>query len=155
MIYQNYFHWSLSLFHRFLTFFSSKTENNSAQLSCKSCQRKAILVGCLALTFRLSPSHTSLIGFKFADCADQDISWRISCSSLHLMYVWLSLQVCFGSLSCMTTNSWPTSSIPDGIVWCYGMLWLLIWFYQPYFWSFLSCFLMSPYSIIHCSSENF
>ena len=29
------------------------------------------------------------------------------------MYLWQSLLVCFGSLSCIRTNPWPTSRLPD------------------------------------------
>ena len=38
------------------------------------------------------------------------------------VYLWLSLLVCFGWLSCVSTNPWATSRIPNGIVWCYSML---------------------------------
>ena len=56
------------------------------------------------------------MGFKFTDCASQDISRRICCSSLLLMYFWQSLLICFVSLSCMSTNLWATNCVLDGIV---------------------------------------
>ena len=57
------------------------------------------------------------MGCKSADCAGQDISWKICCSSLLLMYFWQSLLVCFRSLSCISTNPWATScSKWDGVM---------------------------------------
>ena len=68
--------------------------------------------GCLAQIYQLNSSHTCSIGFKSPDCIGQDISWRTCCSSLLLMYHWQNLQICFGSLSCISTNPWNTSHIP-------------------------------------------
>ena len=113
----------LTLLHWFSVFFPPKNGDSSTELSCKSCQKWAALVRCLALTSWSSSSHASLMGFKSTDCASQDISWRTWCSSLLLMYLWQSLLVCFRSLSCMSTNLWPTSRIPDGIVGCCSILW--------------------------------
>ena len=45
------------------------TEKSFAQLSCKSGQRWAEFVGCLAMTFHSSLSHTSSMWIKSADCA--------------------------------------------------------------------------------------
>ena len=116
----------VSLLQRFSPFFSPKAgsrQDSSAQLSFKSYQRWAALVGCLALTYQSSSSHTSSMGFKSTDCAGQDISWRLCCSSLLLIYLWQNLLVCFWSLSCRSTNPWPTSHVSDGIAWCCSMLW--------------------------------
>ena len=55
-------------------------------------------------------------------------------SSLILIYLWQSLLVCFGSLSCLSTNLWPTSSIPDEIVWCWSMLWKPVQFNLLFTW---------------------
>ena len=86
-------------------------------------QTWAALVGCLGLSLKSSSSHTRSVAFKSADCVGQDISWRTSCPSLILTSLWLSLQVCFGSLSCMRTNLWqPTNRVPDGVAWCCSML---------------------------------
>ena len=63
---------------------------------------------CGLFSFQSSSCHTSLMGFKFTDCTYQVISWRMCCSSLLLMSLWKGLLVCFASLSCMTTNPWPT-----------------------------------------------
>ena len=51
------------------------------------------------------------------DCTTKNISWRTCCSSYLLMFFWQSLQVFFGSLSCMSINPWPTSRVLDGIAW--------------------------------------
>ena len=113
---QNNLLWSLSLLHRFSAFFPPKTrgrQDSSGQLSCKSCKRWSTLLFCLAQTFRLSSFYISSMGFKSTDCINQDISWRISCSSLLLIYLWQSLLECFQSLSCMSTNVWPTTRDPD------------------------------------------
>ena len=83
-----------------------------------SCQRWAVLVDCFTLTFCSSSSHTSLMGFKSADCTDQDISRRRCYSSLLLMYHCQSLLVCFESLSCTSTKLWPTSHVPNEMAWC-------------------------------------
>ena len=81
------------------------------------------LVGCLSLTFWSISSHTSSMRFKSVDCTGQDISWRGWISSLLLMYLWQNLLECFGLLSCMSTNPWVTSHVPDGNTWCCSMLW--------------------------------
>ena len=47
------------------------------------------------------------------------------------MYLWQSLQVCFGSLSCLSTNFWATSCIPDGIMLGCSLLWLPVWYDLP------------------------
>ena len=62
------------------------------------------------------------MGFKSAVCVSQDIIWKMYCSSLLLMYLWQSLLICFRSLSCMSTNLWPTSCASDRFVWCRSML---------------------------------
>ena len=94
----------------------------------------AALVGCIALTFWSSSSHTSSIGFKSADCTSQDISQRRCCSFLFLMYLWKSLLIGFQSLSYMCINPWATSCIPDVIKWCCSMLWLAVWFNLLFTW---------------------
>ena len=100
-----------------------KTEHRSAQFSCKSCQSWATLVGCFALTFRSSSWHTSSMGFKSTDRTSKSIKRRTCCSSLLLMYLWQSLLLWFGSLSCMSTNPWATSRVSDGIVWYCNLQW--------------------------------
>ena len=136
MINQNYLLWLLSLLHRFSAFFPPKTGgrwDSSTQISCKSCQRWVTFVGCSVLIFQSSSSHINSMGFKFADCSSQDISWRICCSSLLLIYLWQSLPVCFRLLFCMSTNPWSTSCVSDVIVWC-SMFWLPVWFNFPFTW---------------------
>ena len=81
----------------------------------ESCHRRGALVGCWALTFRSNSSHNSSIWFKSDNCAAQDINWKSCYSSLLLRYLWHNLLVCFGSLSCMRTNPWPTTPFPDGM----------------------------------------
>ena len=56
--------------------------------------------------------------FKPADCASQDISWRICSYPLLLMYFWQNLLVCFVLLSCRSSNPWPTRHLQDGTAWC-------------------------------------
>ena len=73
--------------------------------------------GCLALNVRSTSSLTSSMGFMSADYAGQGICWGICYSSLLLIYPWQNLLVYFGSLSCMSTNPWATSRVPDGIAW--------------------------------------
>ena len=91
------------------------------------------------------------MGFKSADCAGQDIHWRIYYSSLLLMYLWQSLIVCFESLSCMSTNICrPTSCVPGVIAWCCSMLWYPIFFNLPFNWCkppTLQLATPSPYTI--------
>ena len=70
----------------------------------------------------------------FTHSTDQDISWRTYCSSLLLIYFWPSLPVCFGSLSCISTNSWPIRCIPDGNTWCCSMQWKVLWFNLSFTW---------------------
>ena len=84
-----------------------QTKDISAQLSCKSHQRWAALMGSLALTFRSSSFHTSFMGFKSADYAGQDITWRTCCFFLLLIFLWQSLRICFESLFCIISNPWP------------------------------------------------
>ena len=55
---------------------------------------------------------------KSANCADQDISWRICCFSLLLLYFWQSLFVWFGSLFCVVEWLNTPSSL-------YQMDWLI------------------------------
>ena len=105
--------WPLSLLHIFSAFFPPKIGGSSAQFLCNSYQRWATLVGCFAVIFHSSSSHTSSIGFKSTDCTGQDISWRKYCSSLLLIYLWQSLLVCFRSLSCMSRNTWATRRVQE------------------------------------------
>ena len=74
------------------------------------------------------------MGFESIYYIYQDIIWKTCCSSWLLMSHWQSLLVCFGSLSCMSTNLWDTSCIPDGITWCCNMLWSPVWFNLTFTW---------------------
>ena len=57
------------------------------------------------------------------------------CSSLLLMYIWQSLLVCFGSLSCLSAILWrPTSRVPDWIASCCSIQWLAVWFNLTFTW---------------------
>ena len=103
------------------------TEDSSALLCCKSCQRWAPLVTNLVQTFQSSSSHISSVGFKSADCTSQDISWRMCYSSLLLMYLRQSLLVCIGSLSCMSTNPFYPQAVfyrgsCDAVVCCDSLI---------------------------------
>ena len=41
------------------------------------------------------------------------------------MYHWQRLKLYFRLLLWMSTKTWPTSRVPDGIAWCCNMLWSL------------------------------
>ena len=115
MIHQNDPLWLLSLLHRFLKFFLSKTGGRLKVLlsfPSRVTSGKPHLWVVLVLTFQSSSFHTSSMGFKSTDCAGQDICWTTCFSSLLLMCLWQSLLVCFVSLSCMCTNPWLTSRVP-------------------------------------------
>ena len=111
--------WPLSL--EILVILSTKdwreTEDSSAQISSKNCLIWVELECSLALTYRSSSFHTSSMKFKSTDFAGQDISGKTPSPSLFSVYIRQNLLVRFGSLSCMSTNSWATSRIPDGIAW--------------------------------------
>ena len=108
LIYQNDSLWLLSLL-RFLTFFPPKTGGRLKIVLPSFPAWDARTYGFFSSHFFWSSSsHTSSMGFKSAYCADQEISWK-ACFSfffffffLLLMYLWKSLQACFGSLSCIS-----------------------------------------------------
>ena len=111
--------WSLLLLHKFWALFSPKTKGRqdcSSQPSCKSCQRWVVLVACLVLTFRSRSSHSSSMGFKSADCAGQDINWRMFRFAFNVPLAEFTFMLCV--IISHEYKSWAASCILDEITWC-------------------------------------
>ena len=108
-----------SQLHWFSAFFPPKTEGKLKRVIPSILARIGRHIsGLFSSDLWSSSFHTSSMGFKSADCAGQDISWKTFCSSLLLMYLWQCLLVYFESLSCINTNLWTTSYVPDASVCC-------------------------------------